>query len=245
MNIRKQKDGSSTVPGQRGTETHTGTSTHVSCWLLHQHSHTTWEDAVPESHHQEWERETGKPTCTTKLNRQKFGGQRMHKPHPCPSIHLPVAAKSNKAWLGLLWLRCFLLLGKGEEEDLILELFSNLNNSTWNEAYPWQSWTFTPAGSMEAHNAWKQNAISKTKDRSNWRNSFHITKPWVKVVTHPTAQVTDTILQKGISEFSITSDSFFTKGNQLYFNFWVDGWEQIIKWKLPPQTSIAHKKKSK
>lgn len=60
-------------------------------------------------------------------------------------------------------------------------------------------------------------------------------------MTHPTTQVTDTILQKGISELSITSASFLTKGNQLYFNFWVDGWEQIIKWKLPLQTSIAQK----
>lgn len=140
----------------------------------------------------------------------------------------------------LVWV---LFLGKGEEKDFILELFSNLNSCTRNEAYPWQSWTFTPVGCMEAHNAWKQNAISKTKDRSNWRNSFHITKPQVKVVIHPTAQVTDTISQKGISKFSITSDSFFTKGNKLYFNFWVDGWEQIIKWTLQLQTSIVHKKK--
>lgn len=61
-------------------------------------------------------------------------------------------------------------------------------------------------------------------------------------MTHPAGQVTDTILQKGNSEFSISSASFCTKGNQLYFNFWVDSWEQIIKWKLPLQTSIAHKK---
>lgn len=64
--------------------------------------------------------------------------------------------------VALVWVS---LLGKEEEVDLILEIVSSLNNSAWNEVYPWQSQTFTPVGCMEAHNAWKQNAISKTKDR--------------------------------------------------------------------------------
>lgn len=180
----------------------------------------TQHSAAPESHHQDWDRETESQPAQQNWKGRNLG------PRGCTNInYVQTSTHGSQKEQGMTGFALVevLLLGKGEEEDLILELFSNLNNSTWNEVYPWQSWTFTPAGCMEAHNAWKQNAIYKTKDRSNWRNSFHITKPWVKAVTHPTAQVTDTLLQKGISEFSITSDSFFTKGNQLCFNFWVDG----------------------
>lgn len=59
----------------------------VSCWLLHQHSHTKWGAAVPESHYQEWQREMEKPICTTKLNRQQSGVQRMHKTCPRSNIY--------------------------------------------------------------------------------------------------------------------------------------------------------------
>lgn len=83
---------------------------HTSCWLLHQRSHTEWEAAVPEPHHQEWEREMGKPICTTKQNRQESGVQRMHKPYPCPNTYPAKPWQPtvfNKAWLGLLWFGCY------------------------------------------------------------------------------------------------------------------------------------------